>query len=154
MAYRIMAPNPGRARAMGAVVFLGCITLLGIAASLTPSPVGLGSHRQLGLPPCMMITISGYPCPTCGMTTAFAHTVRGNLLAAFRAQPTGMLLALATAAAAALSLSVLFTAKVWTVNWYRLPPSLAGLILVVAMLAGWGYKIATGVVSGSLPIGK
>ena len=73
---------------------------------------------------------------------------------AFHAQPTGMLLALATAAAAALSLGVLFTGKVWAVNWYRLPPSRVGIILVVALLAGWGYKVAAGVVSGSLPVGK
>ena len=35
----------------------------------------MGTHQQLGLPPCNFVTLTGYPCPACGMTTSFALLV-------------------------------------------------------------------------------
>lgn len=154
LAYRVASLHPWRARLLAAGVCAGCLAVLSIAAGLTPARAGLGSHRQLGLGPCPLVTLVGYPCPTCGMTTAFAHTVRGQLGSAFHAQPAGFLLALGTAAAAALSAGVLFTGKVWAVNWYRVPPTLTAVAILLCLLAGWGYKLATGVISGTLPVGR
>ena len=50
-----------------------CLALapLVIAAALSPSNAGHGTHRQLGLPACGWQTNMGLPCPTCGMTTSF-----------------------------------------------------------------------------------
>src|SRR5262245_31491696 len=57
----------------------GVIAVLALARWLEPSPLGYGTHRQLGLLPCSFRRITGYPCPSCGMTTAFAWFVRGQL---------------------------------------------------------------------------
>jgi hypothetical protein len=67
--------------------------MLLVAVWLRPSSTGLGTHQQLGLPPCGFIKLYGIPCPSCGMTTSWAHTVRGQLAGAWRANPGGMLLA-------------------------------------------------------------
>lgn len=154
MVYRVAPRQPGRARLTAAVVLVGCMVLLSVAAWLTPAEIGVGSHQQLGFPPCSMLTLIGYPCPTCGMTTAFAYTVRGELGAAFSAQPAGFALALMTVIAASLSLSIVITGNVWAVNWYRVSPTRVMLGAVLLVLAGWGYKVVAGLVSGTLPVGR
>ena len=68
------------------------------AAMLTPNPLGHGTHTQLGLPPCGFLVFTGYPCPGCGLTTAFAYMIRLNVLGAWNANPFGIALFLATAA--------------------------------------------------------
>lgn len=75
-----------------------CAALLLAAAWLEPAPAGHGTHEQMGLPACAWPAIFGIPCPTCGMTTAFAHAAHGDLPASLRAQPFGLLGAIATAA--------------------------------------------------------
>ena len=67
--------------------------LLATAAWLKPSPLRHGTHQQLGLPPCTFWVLFGRPCPTCGMTTAWAHLVRGQVIGALRANVGGTLLA-------------------------------------------------------------
>ena len=152
LAYRVVARQRVKARLIAAAAFLGCTTLLFIASRLEPDPAGLGSHEQFGLPPCSAIVLFGYPCPTCGMTTAFAYVVRGELVSAFDAQPAGFALALATVLAASLSLGTLFTGRVWAVNWYRVSPAWVVVGAVLLVLGGWGYKLVAGVMSGALPI--
>jgi len=73
------------------------VALLVTAAWLRPSSAGLGTHQQLGLPPCTVLDWFGIRCPSCGMTTSWAHMVRGHLLAALRANAGGALLAVAAA---------------------------------------------------------
>ena len=43
------------------------IALLCIALFLNPSPEGVGTHHQLGLPKCGWILAANIPCPTCGI---------------------------------------------------------------------------------------
>ncbi len=135
------------------MVLGGCVVVLGVAAGLAPSASGLGTHRQLGFPPCTFVVLTGYPCPTCGMTTAFAHTVRGQLGAALAAQPAGLILALAMAATAGISLSVVVSGRVWQVNWYRVRPAWITVIIIGLLAAGWASKIVVGMISGALPVG-
>lgn len=83
----------------GMVVLAVALTVvLAVAAWLRPDPQGFGTHQQLGLPPCQFARLTGHPCPSCGMTTAFAWTVRGRLGRAWKANPAGGLLALSCAA--------------------------------------------------------
>jgi len=82
----------GRMLALG--IALGCLSVLVVATRLNPSGNGIGSHRQLGLQPCQFELRTGLPCPTCGMTTSFAHFVRGQVVASFYVQPMGAVLAL------------------------------------------------------------
>lgn len=67
-----------------------------VAWWLEPSPAGLGTHQQLGLPPCSFRWVFGQRCPSCGMTTAWAHLAEGRLSSALRANVGGTLLGLAT----------------------------------------------------------
>ncbi len=78
--------------------------LLWTASQLTPSGAGLGTHQQLGLPPCSTRILFDLRCPACGMTTSWAHLMRGQVVQAATANVGGCLLgfmALATVPAAA-----------------------------------------------------
>jgi hypothetical protein len=79
----------------GAMVFLalGLVAVFAVARWLDPDPRGFGTHQQLGLPPCHFRWVTGYPCPTCGMTTSFAWFARGRLDRSWEANPVGVLLA-------------------------------------------------------------
>ncbi len=102
---RIAPRSPGSERASAGRtdrVFAGIsaaalLTLLGVAAWLTPAASGHGTHTGLGLPTCGWLIATGRPCPTCGMTTAFAHAADFSLLDSVVAQPFGAMLALASA---------------------------------------------------------
>ncbi|UCE58298.1 MAG: DUF2752 domain-containing protein [Phycisphaerales bacterium] len=152
MVYRVTAKRPAMARVIAALVLAGCLAILGVAAWLYPDPAGMGTHRQLGYPQCSLVTLVGLPCPTCGMTTAFAHTVRGELCRAFQAHPAGLVFALATVVTAAVSASALITAKVWAVNWYRVSPTWVALGVAAILVGGWVYKLAVGLMTGTLPL--
>lgn len=72
-----------------------------VARFLTPDPRGLGTHQQLGLPPCSMRVLFDLPCPGCGMTTSWSLFSRGNFNASIETNTGGFLLAcLATASLA------------------------------------------------------
>ena len=86
---------------VAAAVALAAAGPLVLAAWLEPAAAGLGTHEQLGLPACGWVAAAGIPCPSCGMTTAFAHAARGDLLGSFLVQPAGAILALAAAKSAA-----------------------------------------------------
>ncbi len=75
------------------------VTLLGVSARLTPSSAGLGTHQQLGLPECSVRQFFGIRCPSCGMTTSWAHMVRGQVLSSVKANSGGALLAIVAATA-------------------------------------------------------
>lgn len=80
---------------VGLCVFSGLLLAgFAVAASLEPDPRGYGTHQRLGLPECSFQMLFVRPCPGCGMTTSFAHYVRGQWPAAARANPAGLLLAL------------------------------------------------------------
>ncbi len=119
----------------------GCTVLLGLAAWLRPDESGIGTHQQLGLPPCSLVLYGGIPCPTCGMTTAFANTVRGHWLAAVMAQPFGFAVALVSILCVPLSLAVLVSCKVWRINWYRISPNRVIVGILAFFLLAWGFKI-------------
>src|SRR4051794_39130403 len=71
--------------------------LLVVAHSLHPSARGFGTHEQLGLPPCVFLQLTGIPCPSCGLTTSFAHAAHWHWLASFTTQPFGFVAFLLTA---------------------------------------------------------
>jgi hypothetical protein len=81
-------------RFWAAFIALGCLAVLAVAGYVKPAPVGVGTHQQLNLPACGFYELTGYPCPTCGMTTAFSQMVRGRVLRSFAVQPAGAIGAL------------------------------------------------------------
>jgi len=78
---------------------LASLTVLCVAAGLTPSAARLGTHTQLGLPACGFLSRTGWPCPSCGLTTSFALAIRGRFADAAFVQPFGFLLFFALLAA-------------------------------------------------------
>jgi len=137
------AARPMVARALGAAVLVGCVLLFAVASRLEPATGGIGTHEQLGLAPCGMMMLWGLPCPTCGMTTAFAHAARGRLASAFHAQPAGLALAIAIGLAAIAAGGTLVTGRTYRVNWFRLSPTGVGFGVVALLLGAWVYKIVT-----------
>ena len=128
------------------VTFAGSVlvALLVTAACLTPNPRGMGTHRQLGLPSCTFVQWFGIRCPSCGMTTSWAHLVRGHLASAFRANAGGAMLALASLACGP-----------WLVvsgvkgSWLLGPPRemailAAGLAIVAVTLIDWTLRLSFG----------
>jgi hypothetical protein len=83
------------------------------------------------------------PCPTCGMTTAFAHAADGHLLAAFHAQPFGGLVALATAMALLVGVHVALTGSRVERVLKRLWGRRAGWALIAIIIGAWLYKVIT-----------
>lgn len=81
-----------RERLVVAALSLCAITLLSVAAWLQPASAGMGTHTQLGIPACSWPATIGLPCPSCGMTTAFALAADGRFFDSFRAQPIGFCL--------------------------------------------------------------
>ena len=120
------------------------VVLLGTAAWLAPSARGMGTHQQLGLPPCTSVQWFGIRCPSCGMTTSWSHLVRGNVLSAFRVNAGGALLG----AAAVLCGPWLLVSAIRG-QWLVAPPhegvTLAiGLGIVAVTVIDWVLRISFG----------
>lgn len=129
----------GRLRAM--LVSCTAIALLMIAVYVKPASEGVGTHQQLGLPECGWILAANIPCPTCGMTTAWSHTVRGEIPSAFLAQPMGMLLAIGTMFVAVGGGISAVTGYSFSGLLYRFAPSKVFIVIAVLTLGSWGLKI-------------
>jgi hypothetical protein len=76
---------------------LTLIALLVVARTLQPAGEGFGTHQQLGLPPCSSMSMLGFRCPACGMTTSWAYLTRGNVMQSLAVNTGGTLLAIAAA---------------------------------------------------------
>ena len=131
-------------RAVGLGLALPGAAVLGLARWLEPSPTGVGTHLQLGLNPCVVLALTGVPCPMCGMTTTFAHMADGHLLLALRNQPAGVVLFGLTVVGTALGLYDLVVGSgAWrrTLAWISAREARIALWLLVVMLGGWIYKV-------------
>lgn len=139
-----LAPRPGD-RMASAGVALGALAVLGLAAWLDPNPAGHGTHRQLGLPGCTFLTLTGWPCPLCGGTTTFALMADGRVLDGFVNHPVAALLFVTCLGVVGVGGA---EALVPRGRWDRLvraaEPSQAHLAVtfLVVLFAGWTYSIA------------
>ncbi len=129
------------ARLTAVVVLVGSLAILAVAWWTKPDPSGYGTHQRLGLPPCGFLYTTGLPCPTCGMTTAFAYAVRGHLLQAVVAQPAGAALAGLTFVLAGVAGVVLVTGRRIEINWYRINPMYVLVTAIVLFVGSWALKI-------------
>lgn len=88
-----LEPAPGRlTMTLQLLWFVAWLAVTTIALVLAPSPLGHGTHTQLGLAQCPSVTLFGRLCPGCGLTTSFSAFAHGNLALAFSAHPFGPLL--------------------------------------------------------------
>jgi hypothetical protein len=79
----------GTQHAVGVLTAFSAAFVLITARLLVPDARGFGTHEQLGLPACAFLAWTGWPCPTCGLTTSFAHAAHGDLARAFSAHVLG-----------------------------------------------------------------
>jgi hypothetical protein len=78
------------------------VGVFGTAAYLNPynadgTPRRMATHTQLGLPECNFVSMTGKPCPSCGMTTSFALLAHGDVRGSLNANWAGTVLAVAWA---------------------------------------------------------
>ena len=125
-----------------ALAFGAFLGMMALAAWLNPAPGGMGTHTQLHLPPCGVLLVFGKPCPSCGMTTAFAWMARGRVFRALSVQPAGVAVFLA-ALAWWLYLPVGFLRRRPFLHLFDVPaflPTVMGLIVIILVV--WGLRLA------------
>ncbi|MBW3542790.1 MAG: DUF2752 domain-containing protein [Planctomycetes bacterium] len=112
-----------------------------MARCLEPDPRGFGTHERLGLPACRFETVVGMPCPSCGLTTSFAHAVRGRLFDAARSHPAGLFLAAVCAVLVPWAACCAVTGRLW---WIERPDrALVAIAVGFCFVAGlsWCLRI-------------
>lgn len=115
-----------------------------VAISLTPDPQGYGTHRTLGLPPCSFRLLLDIPCPSCGMTTSFAHFVRGQFLRSFSVNAGGFVLAVLCAVQIPWCWYSITIKRLWRI---REPDRALIWMLLAVFLASslnWAYRLGFG----------
>jgi hypothetical protein len=127
------------AAGLAAIVLLGPVAL---ATRLMPDSRGWGTHEQLGSTPCWAQRMWNRPCPTCGMTTAWAYAVRGDALAAVDVNSGGAVLLVATLATASWLAVAAATGRL-VGGWPR-PRTAAWLATtwLVVTLMDWARRLA------------
>ncbi len=138
---RAAAPVPWAGRGLAAGLALACLAVLVVAAGLTPSPDGFGTHRGLGLAECAFLARTGLPCPACGMTTSFAWFVRGNVVASLYVQPMGAVLAVVAGLTVWAAGYVAVTGRPLHKLLGVVPDRLYLVPLLSWAVIGWGWKM-------------
>jgi hypothetical protein len=123
--------------------------VFGVALSLDPytsdgSPRRMETHRQLGLPPCTFYSVTGLPCPSCGMTTSFALLVRGDVANSARANVVGTLLAGFGLLLVPWCVVAATTGRTLFVRSLERAVTVVVLVFLGLMLLRWAVVIATG----------
>jgi hypothetical protein len=136
-------PSPAQTRLLWAACLALASAVLAIARALTPDPAGFGTHTQLGLPPCLFRVLTGLPCPSCGLTTAFAHMARLEITDALRAHALGPLLFALTLLL--IPLSTWGMLRAWPVAHAikRLRVARLAAIIAAAVLGCWLVRVLT-----------
>lgn len=88
MSHKSLDTAPRLTHVIILTLILSCFLILSL---LRANPEGFGSHRTLGLPPCIFLSLTGIRCPSCGLTTSVVQILHGKWLEAWRANPTGYL---------------------------------------------------------------
>lgn len=114
------------------------------ARQLEPSPLGYGTHQQLGFNPCSFRELLGVPCPSCGGTTCFAHFVRGEFQAAANANPGAFLLALFCLTMIPWSWGSIWLGRLWGVDNPTLTLLAILIVLCAVALLHWMWRLANG----------
>jgi hypothetical protein len=112
-----------------------------IARLLQPSAQGVGTHEQLGLPSCLFLTLTGIPCPSCGLTTSFAHAARFNFIASLTTQPFGLVAFFLTVLCIPVSIYLIRRRIDWSDFIHARRADTLMYTLIVLYLLSWCYKI-------------
>ena len=144
VAERVENAPPGiMDRVAGLVLGGGSLAVIAIATQLTPDPNGFGTHRQLGLGACTMMSLTGWPCPMCGMTTTFTLFAHLRPLDALLNQPFGLVLFPVTCVLAGLGITDVLTGRGALrsgLRWIQRRERMWAGVLLFGMIGGWIYK--------------
>ena len=124
-----------------AAVLVGCLGSAVLGSILESDSSGIGTHTKLGLPPCGFYTVTGIPCPTCGVTTSFVEAAHGRFAKSFFTQPLGLFTFAGICAGAVVLTAALVSGK--SLFKLKLPLgayTIMTMILVTVVLS-WIYKI-------------
>lgn len=137
-------PLPRWTRAVLVLMAAGLVGVFVVAAWIRPydadgQPRAMGTHMQLGLPPCSMVALMGRPCPSCGMTTAFALLVRGDVANSLRANWAGTLIAIFWAALIPWAAASAIRARYLGIRSGELALTACVGILLTLMLVRWAF---------------
>ena len=145
--FEISHPVGGRNRPLSpvartalAVVGLLFLVGFGLAATVNPDPSGRGTHQQFGFPPCIILTKTNIPCPTCGMTTSFAHFVRGQWGQSAEVNTSGFFLAVCCLCYLPWSLMTVVRGRWWLVNDVERWFAWLSLSWLVVLILEWGLR--------------
>lgn len=122
------------------LIFLSVSALI-TARVLRPSPRGFGTHEQLGLPPCLFFHFTGIPCPSCGLTTSFAHATRLHFHQALITQPFGLIAFFAAILIIPLAIFFIRSRIAYSKVIHARGANLVLSGLVAFYLMSWIYKI-------------
>ena len=75
------------------LISFSLLGLFALAATLQPDKRGYGTHEQFGFSPCWFVENWNMRCPSCGMTTSWAHLTQGKIWDSLRANSGGTALA-------------------------------------------------------------
>jgi hypothetical protein len=99
------------------------------------------THRQLGLPPCTFKYTTGLPCPSCGMTTAFALLIRGDVWNSLRANAAGTLLGVVCLAFVPWAMVSAWRAQMLGIRSAEETLGRIVIVFLVVMLVRWGIVL-------------
>lgn len=134
-------PISVRSRCWLALAGTALLVPLAVAVWLQPSPSGMGTHQQLGLPPCTFVTMFGIRCPSCGMTTSWSHFVRGQWMQALQANVGGCLLAMIATVSSGWMLLAAATGRRPTNTPGEGMLAACAVVLVLITIVDWGVRL-------------
>lgn len=140
-AYSVLDDPRTERRGIALVVLLLSLLPLVMGAVLHPDPQGVGTHEQLGFPACSFLRVTGYPCVSCGMTTAVSLAAHGHLAQAFATQPAGTMLALLLASTSLVAGWCVITGASLKPIYRRLWKWPTLIVVVTGLLGAWAYKV-------------
>lgn len=127
-------------RLLGLLLCVLPLGLLVVASGLEPSESGLGTHQQLGLPPCTILVLFGVRCPSCGMTTSWAYFAQGQFVQSATVNLGGFLLAIYSLVFSCFCCLFTFQGRMPTYaaqKWL----AISLLAIVAVTLVGWGFRL-------------
>jgi hypothetical protein len=130
-----------------ALLVLGLVGgLIGVSIYLDPAELEKPfAHHYSWLKPCGFLVSTGYPCPTCYMTRAFAYTFHGRPDIAFMAQPFGALLAILVVYLGYGATRVLISGRPWQAVWAKWSRKWLLLGFIAAFMGGWIFRVIYGI---------
>ncbi len=130
---------------------------LGLGLGATPLTIAvLSIHGEhFPLPPCLFLSLSGIPCPTCGMTRSVIATVQGHWGEALRYHAFGpVLLGALGLLMLHLGLELVRGKSLqwpWPARWFR---PLSFWILLLAYLSYYGVRLSFWLITGNFDVAR